>query len=165
MKSDCIPVGRSRIGWSQRRLASPVPPTATSTTATWQRIRQASRAIPKKPARIVQIVMREADGKMLLHPASLTVKQGEQIRFVVRNNGDGRLTRWCSARSRRISSTLKQMKKNPDMEHDDPNAQAAASPKTSGEIVWQFTKAGKFDFACLIPGHLEAGMFGKIVVE
>ena len=56
------------------------------------------------------------------------------------------------------------MAKNPDMEHDDPNAKRLA-PKKTGEIVWKFTKAGEFDFSCLIPGHREAGMFGKIVVK
>ena len=59
---------------------------------------------------------------------------------------------------------MKEMQKNPDMEHDDPNAKRL-KPKATGEIVWQFTKAGTFDFSCLIPGHREAGMFGTIVVE
>ena len=57
-----------------------------------------------------------------------------------------------------------QMAKNPDMEHDDPNAKRLA-PKKTGEIVWAFTKAGEFDFSCLIPGHREAGMTGKIIVK
>ncbi|MEP9370042.1 plastocyanin/azurin family copper-binding protein, partial [Xanthobacter sp. VNH20] len=57
-----------------------------------------------------------------------------------------------------------QMRKNPDMEHDDPNAKRIA-PKKSAEIVWKFTKAGEFDFSCLIPGHRESGMFGTIVVK
>ena len=56
------------------------------------------------------------------------------------------------------------MKKNPDMEHDDPNAKRL-SPFNSGELLWQFTKKGEFEFACLIPGHLEAGMHGKIIVK
>lgn len=47
-----------------------------------------------------------------------------------------------------------QMQKNPDMEHDDPNAKRLA-PKKSGEIVWKFTKAGEFDFSCLIPGTVK----------
>ena len=57
-----------------------------------------------------------------------------------------------------------EMQKNPDMEHDDPNAKRLA-PKKTGEIVWAFTKPGEFDFSCLIPGHREAGMTGKIVVK
>ena len=58
----------------------------------------------------------------------------------------------------------KEMKKNPDMEHDDPNGKRLGPGKT-GEILWRFTKAGTFDFSCLIPGHREAGMSGKIIVK
>jgi uncharacterized cupredoxin-like copper-binding protein len=50
------------------------------------------------------------------------------------------------------------------MEHDDPNAKRL-KPKATNEIVWRFTKRGEFEFACLIPGHREAGMLGKIVVK
>ena len=118
---------------------------------------------PKKPARIVQVVMREADGKMLFLPDTLTVRRGEQIRFQLRNNGaiDHEFVVGT------VEANLKHMKdmeKNPDMEHDDPNAKRL-KPKGAGEIVWQFTKAGKFDFSCLIPGHREAGMTGKIIVK
>jgi len=42
---------------------------------------------------------------------------------------------------------------------------AHVKPGATGEIVWQFTQAGEFQFACLIPGHFEAGMFGKVVVQ
>ena len=38
-------------------------------------------------------------------------------------------------------------------------------PGKTGELVWRFTKADKFDFACLVPGHFEAGMQGKIAVR
>jgi uncharacterized cupredoxin-like copper-binding protein len=56
------------------------------------------------------------------------------------------------------------MKKFPDMEHDDPNAKRLAVGER-GELIWKFTKAGEFEFACLIPGHYEAGMHGKIIVK
>jgi len=56
------------------------------------------------------------------------------------------------------------MKKFPDMEHDDPNAKSVDPGKTA-EIVWRFTKAGTFEFACLIPGHREAGMHGTVTVK
>ena len=38
-------------------------------------------------------------------------------------------------------------------------------PKKTGEIVWQFTKPGEFHYGCLIPGHFEAGMVGKLTVK
>jgi uncharacterized cupredoxin-like copper-binding protein len=35
----------------------------------------------------------------------------------------------------------------------------------TGQIDWLFNRAGEFDFACLMPGHFEAGMVGRIVVS
>ena len=55
------------------------------------------------------------------------------------------------------------MKKNPQMEHAEPNMVTLAPGKT-GEVIWRFTKAGKVDFACLQPGHYEAGMKGLVDV-
>jgi uncharacterized cupredoxin-like copper-binding protein len=118
---------------------------------------------PKKPARIVQIVMRESDGKMLFQPDTLTVRRGEQVRFQLRNNGVLDHEFVVGTVEENLKH-MKEMEKNPDMEHDDPNAKRL-KPKATGEIVWQFTKAGKFDFSCLIPGHREAGMFGTITVQ
>lgn len=118
---------------------------------------------PKKPARIVQVVMRESDGKMLYLPDRLTIRKGEQIRFQLRNNGetDHEFVIGTVEENRRH---MKAMEAHPDMDHDDPNAKRL-KPKSTGEIVWQFTKAGTFEFACLIPGHYQAGMVGTIVVE
>lgn len=119
---------------------------------------------PKKPARVVQVTMRETDdGKMLFLPDLVKVRKGEQIKFVMRNNGeiDHELVIGT------VEANLKhgeQMQKNPEMEHDDPNA-ARLAPKETGEILWTFTEAGEFDFSCLIPGHREAGMTGKIIVS
>ena len=56
------------------------------------------------------------------------------------------------------------MRKMPEMEHADENM-VSVEPGKSGELIWQFTKAGKFDFACLQPGHFEAGMKGKVAVK
>lgn len=55
------------------------------------------------------------------------------------------------------------MKKNPEMEHADANS-VTVQPGKTGEIVWQFTQAGKVDFACLHPGHYDAGMKGQVRV-
>lgn len=119
---------------------------------------------PALPARVVNVVMRETeDGKMLFIPDRIEVKRGEQIRLALRNNGalDHELV---VATLEENIKHAEEMKKNPDMEHADPNAKRL-QPKATGDIVWKFTKAGEFDFACLIPGHREAGMFGKIVVK
>ena len=56
------------------------------------------------------------------------------------------------------------MQKFPEMEHADGNM-LSLSPGKTGEIVWQFTHSGTVDFACLQPGHMEAGMIGKVAVK
>ena len=39
-----------------------------------------------------------------------------------------------------------------------------AMPGTESSVLFTATEAGKFEFACTIPGHREAGMVGTIVV-
>lgn len=118
---------------------------------------------PKKPARTVQVVMSERDGKMAFIPDRVEVRRGEQVRFQLRNNGELDHELVLATLEENLKHAA-EMQKNPDMEHDDPNAKRLA-PKKTGEIVWAFTKAGEFDFSCLIPGHREAGMTGKIIVK
>jgi uncharacterized cupredoxin-like copper-binding protein len=117
----------------------------------------------KKPARIVQVVMREGDGKMMFIPDRLGIKRGEQVRFILRNNGELE-HEFVLATTKENVKHAEEMKKNPDMEHDDPNAKRVKSKK-SDEMVWRFTKVGTFEFGCLIPGHREAGMVGTIIVK
>lgn len=118
---------------------------------------------PKKSARPVSITMREMDGKMVFIPALIEVKRGEQVRFMLRNSGllDHEIV---LATLEENLKHAKEMEKNPDMEHDDPNAKRLAPNKT-GEFVWHFTKTGEFDISCLIPGHRQAGMTGKVIVK
>lgn len=117
----------------------------------------------KKAARVVHVTMDEADGKMIFTPDKLDVRKGEQVRFILRNNGE-------LDHEFILASTVDNlkhadaMKKNPNMEHDDPNGKRLATKKT-GEIVWKFTKPGTFEYSCLIPGHREAGMIGTVVVK
>ncbi len=118
---------------------------------------------PKKPARVVSISMRDGDGTMSFVPKNVDIRVGEQIKFVIRNNGvlDHE---FVLATTEENLKHAEAMKKNPDMEHDDPNAKRLA-PKKSDEIVWKFTKKGTFEYGCLIPGHRESGMVGTVVVN
>jgi len=118
---------------------------------------------PKKPARPVLVTMREGDGKMVFVPDLVEVKRGEQVKFVLRNNGELDHEFVLATPAENLKHA-EDMKKYPDMEHDDPNAKRLA-PKKASEIVWRFTKTGEFEFGCLIPGHREAGMIGKVVVK
>mgnify|MGYP002134118175 CR=1 FL=1 len=38
------------------------------------------------------------------------------------------------------------------------------TPGKTETILWQFSKGGEFHFGCLLPGHFEAGMSGRINV-
>ena len=118
---------------------------------------------PKKPARVVLITMREGDGKMMFIPNRIEVRRGEQIRFMIQNIG---LLphEFILASTEENLKHAEVMKKNPDMEHDDPNGKSV-EPKKRAEILWKFTKAGTFEYGCLIPGHREAGMLGTVVVK
>ena len=118
---------------------------------------------PKKPARVINVRMFEGGGKMGFEPAQVQVRRGEQVRFVLHNDGeeDHEFMLATVTENRKHAEV---MKKYPDMEHDDPNGKRIL-PHGSGELVWKFTRRGKFEFACLIPGHYEKGMFGTIVVK
>ena len=117
----------------------------------------------KKPARVIQVTMNEASGKMMFIPERVEIKRGEQIKFILRNNGELD-HEFVLATTDENLKHAEEMKKNPEMEHDDPNAKRIV-PKKTGEIVWRFSKAGQFEYGCLIPGHREAGMTGTIIVK
>jgi uncharacterized cupredoxin-like copper-binding protein len=120
---------------------------------------------PKKPARTVRVLMYDdgSEKDMRFEPAVITVRKGEQIRFLLENGGtESHEFMLATVVENRKHGEL--MKKFPDMEHDDPNAKRLAVSQ-HGELLWRFTKAGEFEFACLIPGHYEAGMHGKIIVK
>ena len=118
---------------------------------------------PKKPARVIKVKMFEDGKKMLYEPALIEVRLGEQVRFVLENSGDED-HEFVLATVAENKKHGEMMKKFPDMEHDDPNAKRVMT-YGSGDLVWKFTKRGELEFACLIPGHYEAGMHGKIIVK
>ena len=99
---------------------------------------------------------------MRFTPSNIVAKQGETIRFVVKNSG-GIKHEFVLGTEKELKEHYEVMKKNPEMEHSDPNMITLTGGQT-GEVVWQFTKAGKIDFACLQPGHYDAGMKGKVAV-
>ena len=120
-------------------------------------------ADPKQPFRVVELTMTEGSGTMAFSPETVEVKKGEQIKFVIRNAGS--LDHEFKLDSvEQIAKHKIAMEKNPEMEHADPNG-IRLQPSKSGEIFWKFSKAGSFEFACLIPGHYGVGMHGKVAVK
>ena len=115
---------------------------------------------PKKATRTVRVGMADT---MRFDPAELAVKPGETVRFIVRNNGKV-LHEMVIGTMKELKEHAEVMKKHPGMEHDEPYM-AHVEPGKTQTIVWQFTKPGEFFYGCLIPGHFEAGMVGKVTVK
>lgn len=114
---------------------------------------------PAKPSRTIEVLLNEMD----FTPARIEVSRGEQIRFVIRNVGteDHEFLLATTAENLKHAALMKQ---HPHMQHDDPNGVRLA-PNKSAEIVWKFTRAGTFEYSCLIPNHREQGMTGHVTVK
>jgi uncharacterized cupredoxin-like copper-binding protein len=117
---------------------------------------------PGKAANVSRTVKIDMSDAMRYTPASIDAKQGETIRFVISNSGKVK-HELVLGTEKELKDHYEVMKKFPEMEHDDPNMVTVAPGKT-GEVIWKFTKAGKIDFACLQPGHYDAGMKGAVAV-
>jgi uncharacterized cupredoxin-like copper-binding protein len=117
-------------------------------------------ADPKKAKRTIRVDMSDA---MRFSPAEITVQRNEALRFVATNKGQV-LHEMVLGTMDELKKHAELMKKHPGMEHDEPHMVHVASGKT-GEIGWKFTRSGTYYFACLIPGHFEAGMIGKVIVK
>jgi uncharacterized cupredoxin-like copper-binding protein len=116
-------------------------------------------ADPKKAKRTIRVNMSD---DMRFTPAELNVKQGDIVRFVVTNKGKV-MHEMVLGTMEELKQHAEMMRKHPEMEHDEPHM-AHVAPGKTGEMGWQFTKAGEFYYGCLIPGHFEAGMIGKVIV-
>ena len=114
---------------------------------------------PQKVVRTITIGMSDA---MRYDPAVIRVKRGETIRIVAANHGKV-LHEMVIGTPEELKEHAALMRKNPGMEHDEPYM-AHVKPGAKESLVWQFDKPGEFHYACLVPGHFEAGMVGKIVV-
>ena len=114
---------------------------------------------PRAVNRTMTITMSDT---MRFSPANLTIKQGTTVRFVVRNDGM-LLHEMVLGTEDDLAKHAELMRKFPDMEHGEPHM-VHVQPGRTENMVWQFNRPGEFRFACLAPGHYEAGMIGKITV-
>ena len=115
---------------------------------------------PKKAQRTVRVDMSD---RMRFNPGTIEVKRGDIVRFQVKNSGK-LMHEMVIGTMKDLQHHAELMKKHPGMEHDGPYMAHVAPGKTE-RIVWQFTRPGEFYYGCLIAGHFEAGMVGKIVVR
>ena len=117
---------------------------------------------PGVASRVTRTVHVDMTDDMRFHTSKIAVKQGETIRFVAKNSGKVK-HEMVLGTAKELNEHYEVMIKNPEMEHADANMVTVA-PGKSGEIIWQFTKAGDVNFACLYPGHYDAGMKGQVKV-
>lgn len=101
-------------------------------------------------------------GKMRVTPARVEIQQGQTVRLVLRNESRMQLEFALGTKDGVIEHAA-QMLKFPDMTHDQAYVVRLPPGKTD-EIVWTFDRAGDFELACLIAGHYQSGMVGKIKV-
>lgn len=100
---------------------------------------------------------------MRFSPDRIEVKQGETVRLRVRNAG--KLLHELVIGSREtLAEHAATMLKHPGMAHDEAHM-VHVDPGKTGEIIWTFNRTGEFEFACLIAGHFQAGMKGRITVR
>ena len=118
---------------------------------------------PGNAAKVTRTITVDMTDGMRFTPANISAKQGETIKFVVKNSGKVK-HEMVLGTEKELKEHYEAMKKFPEMEHADENM-VTVQPGKSGEIIWQFTKTGKVNFACLQPGHYDAGMTGAVTVR
>ncbi len=99
---------------------------------------------------------------MRFAPAALQFARGQTVRLVVRNQGEAQHEIVIGTPDD-IVRHREAMRADPDMAHGAPHM-AHVAPGDTHDLVWKFDRAGQFEFACLLPGHYEAGMRGTITV-
>ncbi len=115
---------------------------------------------PAKVSRTIEITM---DDSMRFTPNQINVTAGETVRFFLKNAGKMPHEMVIGSMDE-LKEHAEMMRKMPEMKHAMPNM-ARLEPGQRGGIVWQFNKPGTVYFACLVPGHMEAGMVGMATVQ
>jgi len=129
--------------------------------------------------RTIEITM----GDSYFEPENISIKKGETIRFVVKNDGDFvhefnigtaamhanhqkemmMMMEHGALEADKINHKMMKMDMGDgkSMQHDDPNS-VLLEPSKSAEVIWKFGEKTKLEFACNVPGHYESGMMGEI---
>ena len=115
------------------------------------------------PNQVERTITVDMTDNMRFTPGVLTVRRGETVRLKVANKGE-LLHELVLGTFEALTTHAQTMRTSPGMAHDEPQM-VHVEPGETGEVIWQFTQAGEFQFACLLPGHFEAGMVGKVVVR
>lgn len=115
------------------------------------------------PGKVSRTITVDMGDTFRFTPREISVKRGETLRIVVKNSGKLKHEMVLGSMAE-LKEHARLMQEHPGMEHDEPYM-AHVDPGKTVEMVWQFTRAGEFHYGCLVPGHFEAGMIGKILVR
>ncbi|KTG17687.1 MULTISPECIES: cupredoxin family protein [unclassified Guyparkeria] len=124
---------------------------------------EAMTGSPGNPAEVDRTIEVTMNDQMRFDPESIQVEAGQTVRFAVTNTGQ-QPHEMVIGTLDELKAHAEEMRRNPGMKHEEPNMVRLDGGET-GEIVWHFASPGEVDFACLIPGHLEAGMKGTVDVQ
>ncbi|MBK1886210.1 cupredoxin domain-containing protein [Marinobacter sp. DY40_1A1] len=116
-------------------------------------------------------------------PEAIEVKPGETVRFLVQNKGQlvhefnigtpdmheahqkemMMMVEHGAIQGGKLNHDMMEMDMGhgKSMKHDDPNS-VLLEPGESQEIIWTFSEKGNIEFACNVPGHYQAGMYGEV---
>lgn len=100
---------------------------------------------------------------MAFGPRAITVKTGETARIVLQNQG---------AQEHDLTIDNPKGKVNVISEsgthgasHGKKGLHVSAAPGKTGTLDFTPSEPGTYEFYCTVPGHKEAGMTGKLVVQ
>jgi uncharacterized cupredoxin-like copper-binding protein len=110
-------------------------------------------------SRTIDVVMGD---NMRFVPEQIEVNAGETVRLFIKNSGK-LAHELVIGNLESLQAHAEMMRQMPDMKHAEPNM-ISLQPGQKGGLIWTFEQAGTVDFACLIPGHMEAGMKGQVRV-
>lgn len=129
----------------------------------------ADHATAQAPAAmlITRSVEIRMDDQMRFTPSKVDVREGETIRFVVRNAGKTahEMVLGSDADIREHAQAMQQGAGHGDGHSHGTGAAITLAAGQTGELVVKFDQATTLQMACLIPGHYEAGMRGTVQVS
>lgn len=114
---------------------------------------------PGKESDVTRTVEVSASDNMRFSPGKLDVRQGETIKFVVKNIGQVKHEFSIGDRASQRAHAL-MMKQMPDMKHEDDLTTITVDPGQTKTVIWKFDKkpTSPIEMVCHEPGHYEAGM-------
>lgn len=124
----------------------------------------------KNVSRTIVIIAKDTEFNI----KKIQVKDGETIRFVIRNKGELLHEFTIGTHEMQKQHQAEMLKMMEDghmtatsmksgMQHSHGNS-AMVEPGKEAEVIWMFHKGATIEFGCNVPGHYESGMKGDFVI-